>query len=99
MTRRHRLDLITWIALLAVAAIEFGCSFIPMAPGTRPVLVLGAAVMAITVALGYMRLASAPHIAQGFAVAGVFWLTILLGLAMADPMTRAVYVVTGQLGG
>ena len=99
MTRRHRLDLAIWIALLVVAAVEFGCSFIHMAPSARPVLILGAAVMAVIVALGYMRLTTAPTIAQGFAVAGVFWLTILLGLAMVDPMTRAVYTVTGQLGG
>lgn len=36
---------------------------------------------------------SAPAIARCFAIAGMFWLTILLGLALTDPLTRAVCVV------
>lgn len=48
---------------------------------------LPAAVTAALVALGYMRLLAAPDLAQGFAIAGVFWLTILLGLTMTDPLT------------
>jgi hypothetical protein len=51
--------------------------------------------MAILVALGFMRLLTAPDIARGFAIAGVFWLTVLLGLVMTDPLTRAVYTVIG----
>ncbi len=51
--------------------------------------------MAAIVALGYMRLLTAPDIAKGFAIAGIFWLTVLLGLAMTDPLTRAVYAVIG----
>ena len=98
MTRRHRLNVVTWLALVAVGAVEFACAFIPMPPGTRPVLLLDAAVMAERVALGYMRLLTAPQIAQGFAIASMFWLTILVGLTMADPLTRAIYAVTGQLG-
>src|SRR4051812_38193169 len=97
MTRR-RLNLVTWLLLLLVGAMEFGCSYLPLAPETRPVLVVAAALMAVIVALAYMRLLAAPDIAQGFAIAGVFWLTILLGLSMADPLTRAVFVVVGQLG-
>jgi hypothetical protein len=41
-----------------------------------------------------MRLPGAPHIARGFAVAGVFWLAVLLGLAIMDPTTRTFYAVT-----
>jgi len=52
--------------------------------------------MAILVALGYMRLLDAPSIARGFAVAGMFWLAILLGLAMTDPLTRTVYTIIQQ---
>jgi caa(3)-type oxidase subunit IV len=93
--RRHRFNLVVWLALLVVAAIELGASFLPI-PGTlRPLLVLPAAVMAVLVALGYMRLLTAPELAKAFAVAGVFWLTILLGLAMTDPLTRTVYAVAG----
>jgi caa(3)-type oxidase subunit IV len=95
MRRRHRLDLLIWLALLIVAALEFGISFVPIPAGVRPILMLPAALMAALVALGYMRLLTAPDIARGFAIAGIFWLTILLGLAMTDPLTRTVYAAVG----
>ena len=95
MSRRHRIDLIIWLVLLLLAATELGASFLPLPAGTRPILLLPAATMAVVVALGYMRLLAAPDIAKAFAIAGVFWLTILLGLTMADPLTRSIYGVTG----
>jgi caa(3)-type oxidase subunit IV len=98
MRKRHRLDLLIWLALLCVAMLEIGASFLPMAAGTRPILALPAAIMAALVAAGYMRLLSAPVIARGFAIAGAFWLAILLGLAMTDPLTRTIYTVTWQTG-
>jgi caa(3)-type oxidase subunit IV len=96
MRKRHRLDLLVWLALLCVAAVEFGTSFLPIPAGTRPILMLASAIMAVLVALGYMRLLNAPGIARGFAVAGMFWLAVLLGLAMTDPLTRAVYTIIQQ---
>lgn len=96
MKKRHRFNLLVWLVLLCIAALEFGGSFLPIPAGTRPILALAAATMAVVVALCYMRLLDAPAIARGFAVAGIFWLAILLGLAMNDPLTRAVYAVTGS---
>lgn len=98
MRKRHRLNLLLWLALVCVAVLEFGVSFLPIPSGTRPILALPAATMAVLVALGYMRLLDAPVIARGFAVAGIFWLAILLGLAMTDPLTRTIYTVTQQIG-
>jgi caa(3)-type oxidase subunit IV len=95
MKPRHRSDLLTWMALLLVAALEFGASFLSIPTFVRPILILPSVAMAILVALGFMRLLTAPDIAKGFAIAGVFWLTVLLGLAMTDPLTRAVYAVIG----
>lgn len=94
MKQRHRLDMLIWLGLLIVAVLEFGVSFLPIPSGARPILLLPAAVMAALVAMGYMRLLTAPDIARGFAVAGVFWLTVLLGLTMTDPLTRTIYAVT-----
>jgi hypothetical protein len=37
--------------------------------------------MAVLGALGFMRRRTAPDIANGFAIGGTFWLTVLLGLA------------------
>jgi caa(3)-type oxidase subunit IV len=95
MRRQQRFDLMIWLALLLSAAIEFGASLLPIPAAIRPVLILPAVVMALLVSLGYMRLPTAPDLAKAFAIAGIFWLTILLGLAMTDPLTRAVYAVAG----
>lgn len=98
MRNRHRLDLLIWLALLIMAATEFGLAFLPIPAGARPLLLLPAAIMAAVVALGYMRLLNAPDLARGFAIAGMFWLVVLLGLAMNDPLTRTVYTVAGYTG-
>jgi caa(3)-type oxidase subunit IV len=98
MRKRHRLHLLVWLALLCVAMLEFGASFLPIPAGARTILALSAAMMACLVAIGYMRLLGAPVIARGFAVAGIFWLAVLLGLAMNDPLTRTIYAVTRQIG-
>lgn len=95
MKPRHRSDLLTWVALLLAAALEFGGSFLAIPASIRPILILPSVGMAALVALGFMRLLTAPDIAKGFAIGGIFWLTVLLGLAMTDPMTRAVYAVIG----
>jgi hypothetical protein len=95
MSPRHRSDLLIWLGLLLAAALEFGLSFLAIPHGMRPILLLPPVGMAVLVTLGFMRLLCAPDIAKGFAIAGIFWLTVLLGLAMTDPMTRAVYAVRG----
>ncbi len=95
MKSRHRCDLLTWLSLLAAASMEFAVALLPIPPGIRPILILPSVGMAVLVALGFMRLLAAPDIAKGFAIAGIFWLTVLLGLAMTDPLTRAVYGVIG----
>jgi cytochrome c oxidase subunit IV len=93
--KAYRFNLLIWVALLLAAALEFSLSFLAIPHGVRPVLILPSIGMAVLVALGYMRLLAAPDIAKGFAIGGIFWLTILLGLAMTDPLTRAVYAVIG----
>jgi caa(3)-type oxidase subunit IV len=95
MNPRLRSGLLIWAALLLAASLEFSASFLAMPTGVRPILVLPSIGMAILVALGFMRLLTAPDIAQSFAIGGIFWLIVLLGLAMMDPMTRAVYAVIG----
>jgi cytochrome c oxidase subunit 4 len=95
MNPRHRSDLLTWVALLLAAALEFAVSFLGLSGGVRLILILPSIGMAVLVAVGFMRLPAAPDIAKAFAIGGIFWLTVLLGLAMTDPMTRAVYAVVG----
>ena len=45
-------------------------------------------VMAVLVAVVFMRLPRMPALAIVFAMAGVFWLCVMLGLGMVDPLTR-----------
>jgi caa(3)-type oxidase subunit IV len=93
MMQQHRQNLLCWIALLLIAAAEFIASRLPIPHHARPLLVAPAVLMATLIALGFMRLASAPSIARCFVIAGMFWLAVLLGLAIVDPLTRAVYGV------
>lgn len=95
MSQEHRHLLVCWLALLTLAAIELGTSFVPFGRAYRPLLLLPALMMVALVALMFMGIKAAPAIARGFAVAALFWLTILLGLGMMDPLTRAVFPATG----
>jgi hypothetical protein len=95
MKPRHRSDLLTWVGLLLAASVEFGVSFLAIPHDARPILILPSVGMAVLVALGFMRLLIAPDLAKGFVIGGIFWLTVLLGLATTDPLTRAVYAAIG----
>ncbi len=53
--------------------------------GAGPFIGLG---MAALVALTFMRLGKGRGLVPVFAVAGMFWLCVLLGLGTLDPFTR-----------
>jgi cytochrome c oxidase subunit 4 len=85
--------LLAWLALMALWGTEFGCSYLAFDRSLRPVLIVPAIMMAAVVVFAFMRVRHGPAVVRGFAVAGLFWLTLLLGLGTADPLTRAVYPV------
>lgn len=93
MSRVHRHLLYGWLSLLALVSIQFGASALALPRPLRPVLMLPALAMVAVVGLVCMRANRGPSIVRVFALAGLFWLTILLGLGMMDPLTRAVYAV------
>ena len=80
--KRHVLP---WAALVLLVGVEL--ALVALHAGwVAPVL---GVVMAACIALGPMRLLEAPAQAHVFALAGVFWLGIvLLGLGSLDPLTR-----------
>ena len=84
---------ICWAALAAIAAAEFGVSFAPLGRDWRTVLLIFPITMALLIAIFFMRVRTGPGIVRGFALAGLVWLTILLGLGTMDPLTRTVYPV------
>ena len=84
-----------WLALLALGAIEFGLSFLPLIRLARPLVILPAIPMIVVVAVGFMNVTKGPAIVRAFAVTALFWLLILLGLGSIDALTRIDYAVTG----
>ena len=95
MSPEHRQLVLCWMALLVLGALEFGGSFLHVERGWRPMLLLPACGMAALVGVMFMDVRRGPALVRGFAVAGLFWLAVLLGLAMVDPLTRAVYPTMG----
>ena len=83
--------LLAWLLLILLGAAELGASFLPLPAPARPALLVLAAAMVVTVAIVFMRIGSGPTIARGFAVAGLFWLIVLIGLGSMDPLTRTDY--------
>jgi cytochrome c oxidase subunit 4 len=79
-----------WALLLGLLAIEFGASF-ALQESARPLVLIPAVLMAGIVATIFMELGRGPEASRLFAVAGLLWLAILLGLGSLDPMTRIVY--------
>ena len=85
MTRRGLL--FVWIALLLLMALELGATSIGfgvVAPA------IGIAMTAV-IGLCFMRLRTASSLSRIFALAGVFWLVVLLGLTSMDVFTRSDY--------
>lgn len=93
MSREHRHILFCWVALLVLGALECAAAFLPMPPSFHPLLLLPSLGMVALVGVMFMGVRKAPDIARGFAIAALFWLTVLLGLGMMDPLTRTVYPV------
>ena len=95
MSRAHDQLLLCWVGLILRAALEFGCAAIHFDRSYRPALLLPALAMVALVAFMFMRVRNGTAIVRVFAIAGLFWLTILLGLGMMDPLTRAIYPAAG----
>jgi hypothetical protein len=95
MSTRHRQILLGWVGLMLLWAVEFGFSFMHMPRSLRVVLIIPALLRVAVVAFVFMQIRSGPSVVRVFALAGVVWLTIFLGLGSMDPLTRAVYPVEG----
>jgi cytochrome c oxidase subunit IV len=93
MTPRLRSLLLVWVLLMILLAVELGASFLPLNSSSRPLLLIPAVLMVGTVGTWFMQIGRGPTIVRLFAVAGLLWLTVLLGLGSLDPMTRTDYHV------
>lgn len=95
MTPRFRRLWLTLVLVLVLLAIEFGVSFLPLDRAARPLVLIPAALMVVSVGTVFMQVWRGPAVVRLFATAGLLWLTILLGLGSLDPMTRTDYPVQG----
>ena len=76
--------LLVWCALAAGVAGELLAAW-----AGWPSLATGIGIgLALLVALTFMRLGSSTGLVPVFALAGVFWLCVLLGLGSMDALTR-----------
>lgn len=82
-----------WLLLLCLAAAEFAASYLPLPRGYRPLIMLPGVIMIGLVAVRFMELTKGIILVRAFAVAGIFWLAVLLVLGSTDPLTRHNYPV------
>jgi cytochrome c oxidase subunit 4 len=95
---RVRHLLLAWVLLLLLLATEFGASFVSFGRTARPVLLFPALLMVLVTVVAFMQVGRSPSIVRGFAVAGLFWLMVLLGLGSIDPLTRTDHRVQPSQG-
>ncbi len=77
--------LLTWLGLLVLVATELVLASFSVTRGIVPFVGIG---MALVVCLTFMRLGSSRGLVPVFALAGVFWLCVMLGLGSLDSFTR-----------
>lgn len=93
MSPRFRNLVLAWGLLLVLLAVEFGANFLSLARSARPFVLVPAVLMVAAVGVIFMQVTRGPTVVRLFAVAGLLWLSILLGLGSLDPMTRTDYPV------
>jgi cytochrome c oxidase subunit 4 len=77
-----------WAALLVLLATTTGAAFLPLGRFNAYVALAIAAAKALLVLIVFMELRRSSGLIRAFAVAGFFWLLILLTLTSADYLTR-----------
>ena len=84
-SRPYRPYAITWAALVMLLIVEVVVTRVLNRGNLAP---LFGVAMAGTVAMMFMDLRRSNNLTRIFAIAGVFWLIVLLGLGVLDPVTR-----------
>ena len=77
-----------WLALILLLASTTGIAFLPLGRFNAFIALAIAACKALLVLIIFMELKRGSGLVRAFAVAGFFWLLILLTLTSADYLTR-----------
>jgi cytochrome c oxidase subunit 4 len=80
--------LAVYVALLVLLALTAGATFLPQGWWSTPFSLLIASAKACLIFYFFMRLRNYTGLVRVFALAGFFWLAILLLLTAADYFTR-----------
>ena len=91
-----RTYLLATAALLALTVLTIGVAFLPPGSWHAPVALGIAAVKALLIATIFMHLRYSTASTRLAAVAGLFWLAILLAGTLDDVMTRGWLPVPGK---
>jgi cytochrome c oxidase subunit 4 len=78
-----------YLALLCLLALTAGSTVLPGGWWSTPISLVIAFVKTFLIAFFFMNLKGQPWIVRIFAVAGLFWLLILVILSASDYFTRA----------
>jgi cytochrome c oxidase subunit 4 len=78
-----------YLALLCLLALTAASTVIPAGWWSTPISLVIAFFKTFLIAFFFMNLKGQPGIVRVFAVAGVFWVMILLTLSASDYFTRA----------
>jgi len=78
-----------YVALLCLLALTAGSTILPGGWWSTPISLFIAFIKTFLIAYFFMNLKGQPGIVRVFAVAGLFWLLILLTLSASDYFTRA----------
>lgn len=80
--------IVSWLALLGLLGATVLLAYLPISPFHASVAITIAVVKALIVAANFMELRQRDGLTIAFAGAGLFWLGIMLWLALADFLTR-----------
>ena len=84
----HRGFALTFVGLVALAAISLGLSFLPLGGWETPLALLIAGAKAALVVFVFMEVWAAPFVVRLLWVVVMVWMVLLVGLMAADVMTR-----------
>ena len=88
-TRRPpRMVVFAWLGLLALLTVTVFAAYLPLGTLNTIVALAIAATKAALVAAIFMELRERDSLTLAFAIAGFFWLGIMLWLAFSDYVTR-----------
>ena len=83
-----RTYLLVWAALMILLALTVALDSLDLGWGNTVVAMAIAVAKALLVACFFMHLYSGEKLTRVFALAGVFWLSIMITLALCDFFTR-----------